>query len=69
VSEGEATPILGARFHVRMDISEMLYTLAWLQYVRDENATRLVVSEDEGTRRIFQRPDQFGFGVSMAARF
>ena len=52
-----------------MDVSEMLYTLIWIQYVRDLNATRLVVSETEGTRRVFQAENQLGFGLSMAARF
>ena len=65
----DAVPIVQARLQARMDISEMLYTMAWLQYIHDENATRLVVSPTEGTRRIFQRADQFGFGISAAARF
>jgi hypothetical protein len=54
---------------MRLDVSEMLYTFAWVQYIHDENATRLVVSTTEGTRRIFVRADQLGFGLSMAARF
>jgi hypothetical protein len=65
----EAVPIVGARLHARMDVSEMLYALLWVQFVHDQNATRLVVNEAEGTRRVFQRADQLGFGVSMAARF
>ena len=64
-----AVPIIGTRAHARLDISEMLYSLLWVQYVHDENATRLVVSPTEGTRRVFQRADQLGFGVSMASRF
>jgi hypothetical protein len=62
-------PIFGARVHVRIDLSEMLYSLAWIQYVHDENETRLVVSATEGTRRVFQASDQLGFGMSVAARF
>jgi len=65
----EAVPIVGARAHARLDLSEMLYSLLWVQYVRDENATRLVVSTNEGTRRVFQRADQLGLGLSVAARF
>lgn len=65
----DVVPIVGARAHVRWDLSEMLYTLMWVQYVHDENATRLVVSSSEGTRRLFQRGDQLGFGLSAAARF
>ena len=65
----QSVPIFQARLQVRMDLSEMLYTFGWVQYIHDENATRLVVSETEGTRRVFQRSDQVGFGLSMAARF
>jgi hypothetical protein len=65
----DAVPIFGARLHLRIDLSEMLYSLAWIQYVHDENETRLVVSATEGTRRVFQASDQLGFGISVAARF
>jgi hypothetical protein len=65
----DAVPVFGGRLQARVDLSEMVYTFAWVQFVRDENQTRLVVSEEEGTRRIFQRPNQLGFGVSLAARY
>lgn len=65
----DSSPIFQSRLQVRWDLSEMLYSQTWLQYVHDSNATRLVVSEAEGTRRVFQRADQFGFGITMAARF
>ncbi|MCS6799820.1 MAG: hypothetical protein NZ898_15105, partial [Myxococcota bacterium] len=65
----EAVPVVGARLHARLDLSEMLYTLAWLQYVHDGNLTGLVVDEVEGTRRFFRNPHAFGFGLSAAARF
>ena len=65
----DAAPIVGGRLYARWDLSEMLFSYYWIQYVRDPNETRLVVSETEGTRRIFQRPDRLGFGVSLAARF
>ncbi len=65
----DAALIVGGRLYARWDLSEMLYSYSWVQYVRDPNETRLVVSEMEGTRRVFQRPDRLGFGVSLAARF
>ncbi len=65
----DAAIILGGRLYARWDLSEMLYSYSWIQYVRDPNETRLVVSETEGTRRVFQRPDRFGFGLTLAARF
>jgi hypothetical protein len=64
-----SVPILQLRVQMRLDVSEMLYTFLWVQYIHDENATRLVVSATEGTRRVFQAADQIGFGLSMAARF
>lgn len=64
-----AVPIIQSRLQMRIDVSEMLYMQAWVQYVHDENATRLVVSPTEGTRRVFQRADQLGLGVSVAARY
>lgn len=65
----DAVPIIQARLQARVDVSEMLYALAWVQFIHDENATRLVVSPTEGTRRLFQAADQLGFGISTAARF
>jgi hypothetical protein len=44
--------------------------VVWVQYVADANATLLQV-DSTGTRqvRIFQSPDQLGFGITMQARF
>jgi hypothetical protein len=55
---------------VRWDLSTIISGIVWLQYVRDQNATLLQV-DASGTRqvRIFQAPDQLGFGVTAQARF
>lgn len=65
-----AIPIFSARASVRWDLSSIFAIIGWLQYVRDQNATLLQV-DNTGTRqvRIFQAPDQFGFGVAAQARF
>ncbi|MBI5514290.1 MAG: hypothetical protein HY909_11010 [Deltaproteobacteria bacterium] len=65
-----AVPIVSARASVRWDLSTIISGIVWLQYVRDQNATLLQV-DASGTRqvRIFQAPDQLGFGVTAQARF
>jgi hypothetical protein len=65
-----AIPIVSARAALRWDLSSIFGIVGWVQYVRDQNATLLQV-DSTGTRqvRIFQAPDQFGFGVAAQARF
>jgi hypothetical protein len=65
-----AVPILSARLALRWDLSTIMAGIVWLQYVADNNATLLQV-DASGTRqvRIFQSPDQLGFGVTVQARF
>ena len=65
-----AVPILSARASLRWDLSTIMAGIAWAQYVYDGNATLLQV-DATGTRqvRVFQRPDQLGFGITMQARF
>lgn len=68
---GESSvPIISARASLRWDLSTVVAGIVWLQYVRDANATLLQV-DATGSRqvRIFQSPDQFGFGVTAQARF
>lgn len=62
-------PIIGARGSVKWELSDILSSYLYLQYVHDPNATRLVADPGSGTRRIFQRADQIGAGLTVQARY
>jgi hypothetical protein len=64
-----AVPIVSARASLRWELSTIMAGIAWAQFVYDGNASLLQV--DGGTRqvRVFQRPDQLGFGLTLQARF
>ena len=66
-----AVPIVQMRFSVRWDISNILSALVWAQYVRDNNGTFVARDPSEGTvaLRTFIKPDFFGLGTSVQARF
>ncbi len=66
-----ATPIIQARASLKWDISAILSTIVWVQYVRDNNATFVERDPNEGTvaLRTFVSPDFLGFGGSAQARF
>lgn len=69
--QGErAAPIVSARASLRWDLSTILAGIAWVQYVRDDNGSVLQL-DASGMRqvRVFQRPDQLGFGLTVQARF
>jgi hypothetical protein len=69
--QGETrVPIIEARGSLKWDLSDMLATVAWVQYRRDNNVTRLEL-DPSGTvlLRRFLSPDFVGFGVSLQARF
>jgi hypothetical protein len=65
------TPIFQGRVSVRWNMSEILSAVGWLQFVRDNNGTRVVRDPTEGTAslRVFQSPNRMGAGVSLQARF
>lgn len=65
------TPIIQLRASMKWDISEILSTIVWIQYVRDNNATFVERDPNEGTvaLRTFVAPDFFGLGLSAQARF
>jgi hypothetical protein len=56
---------------LRWDLSTILSAVAWLQYVRDPNATLVVRDPTEGTAslRVPQSADRLGAAVSLQARF
>jgi hypothetical protein len=63
--------IYQARLNVRWDMSELLASNVWLQFVRDNNATLVARDPVEGTAslRSFQSPNRLGIGVNLQARF
>ncbi|MEM9189678.1 MAG: hypothetical protein AAGF12_10915 [Myxococcota bacterium] len=65
----EVEPVVQSRIHARWDLSEMLYTRAWIQYVYDPNGGVLVITQGEDTQQVEVDPHRFGFGLSAAARF
>jgi hypothetical protein len=64
----DAAPVIQTRLGLQWDLSDFMSLLANLQYVRDENLTRLKI-DAQGERREFQRPDQVGFTFMARARF
>ena len=66
-----AVPIFQARASLKWDISEILSSLVWVQYVRDNNGTFVEQDPNNGTvaLRTFVSPNFFGFGTSVSARF
>lgn len=66
-----AAPIIQARATLRWDISPILASMLWVQYVRDNNGTFIERDPNEGTvaLRTFISPDFLGFGTAVQARF
>jgi len=56
---------------VQWDLSEFFALLGNLQYVRDENLTRLVIDPtgERQSQREFLDPNSFGFTILARARF
>ncbi len=67
----KAVPIFQARASLKWDISKILSTIAWVQFVHDNNGTFVERDPNEGTvaLRTFVSPDFVGFGISAQARF
>jgi hypothetical protein len=65
-----SVPILETRLSLRWDVSQLLSSVVWAQYRRDNNATRLELDPNGAVRlRRFISPDFLGSGVSVQARF
>lgn len=66
-----AVPILHARASVRWAISELMSAVLWAQLIHDANATQVQLDPSDRTilLRTFARPDSFGLGTSVQARF
>ena len=69
--DAEAVPIFQARASLKWDLSQMLSTVIWAQFVRDNNATFVERDPNEGTvaTRQFVSPNFLGLGGSAQARF
>lgn len=67
----DRTPVMQARLAIRWDISDMFALVGWMQFIRDNNGTRVVRDPTEGTAslRVFQKPDRLGASVALQARF
>jgi len=64
----EAKPIFTGRVSLKFDLSEMLSLIAFFQYLRDVNRTRL--KRDEfGTFRVYTSENEIGAAIVMQARF
>ncbi|HQC45102.1 MAG TPA: hypothetical protein PLC97_07735 [Myxococcota bacterium] len=66
-----AVPVYQLRVGLQWDLSDIFAILGNIQYVRDENLTKLVI-DPSGQRvasREFQDPDAFGFTIMARARF
>jgi hypothetical protein len=66
-----AVPIIQARLSLKWEVSRILSAIVWAQYQRDNNATFVERDPSEGTvaLRTFLKPDFFGLGTSVQARF
>jgi len=60
--------IYAVRVGLQWDVSDFMSFLGMVQYVRDENMTRLEI-EPTGERRVFQSPHKLGFNIVARARF
>jgi len=67
----DRTPIMQARLAIRWDISDMFALVGWMQFIRDNNGTRVVRDPTEGSAslRVFQSPNRLGASVALQARF
>jgi hypothetical protein len=66
----ERVPILQARVSLKWDLPAMMSAVTWLQYRRDNNATRLELDPSGSVLlRQFISPDFYGYGIAMQARF
>jgi hypothetical protein len=66
-----AVPIVQMRASFKWDISRIISATVWAQYVRDNNGTFVARDPAENTvsLRTFIKPDFFGLGTSVQARF
>jgi hypothetical protein len=64
----DSVPIFSTRISLRWDLSDILSLYTMVQYVLDQNATRL--SRDPlGTFRVYRESNQLGLAVMAQARF
>lgn len=64
----DALPIYSFRLSAQWDISKIMSLIGLIQFVHDENLTRLKI-DAEGERRVFIGANQFGFALITRAKF
>lgn len=60
-------PVVELRPGLALAFSRLLEGMAWLDYRRDFNRTRLVAAPDGALARGFRRPDRLGYGLAARA--
>ncbi len=67
----DSVPIFQARGSLKWDISKILSSVLWVQFIRDNNGTFVERDPNEGTvaLRSFVSPNFLGFGAAAQARF
>jgi hypothetical protein len=67
-SGDDRVPVISTRLSLRWDLSSILSIYGMVQYVRDENLTRLT-RDASGTFHAYRSADLLGFAVMTQARF
>lgn len=62
-------PVIVGRISLQWDISEIISSVLFIQYVKDANRTVLERNRDGTLQRVYQKEDQLGFGITVQARF
>jgi hypothetical protein len=60
-------PVVDLRAALEVRVSALLTSVAWVQYRRDYNRTRLIAEAGELTTLGFSSPDRFGYGLAARA--
>jgi hypothetical protein len=68
VSGDKAKPIFTGRVSLRLDLSEIISLITFVQYVHDVNRTRLR-RDEYGTYRVYTAENEIGAAIVMQARF
>jgi hypothetical protein len=67
--QGESVdPNVATRLQARLDLSELLYTLLWVQYRHNGNNSVLNINPDLTKSRVEESGHAFGLGVTAAVR-
>ncbi len=62
-------PMVAAKFEVREDFLEWFGAIIQILYQYDANQTRLIKAPDGTSERIFGKPHQLGFNITLSAKY